>query len=117
MTTIKRGAVYVSAERGSYTNKPRPVVVIQNTNIQLDSVIVVPLTTFDSDGYPIRVEIAPTRENGLQKRSFAMCDKIAAVPRKNLGSQVGTLTVDQLTGITSVLGYLLGDERAVDKTD
>lgn len=81
---IERGAVYRLAERGPYTGKPRPVVVMQNPNVSMDSVIVVPLTTNDSYGAPIRIEIAPTSQNGLDRRSFAMCDKIQAIRRDSL---------------------------------
>ncbi len=57
---IERGRIYVMAERGDYTGKSRPVVVMQNPNVQLASVIVVPLASYDADGSPIRVEIEPT---------------------------------------------------------
>ncbi len=100
---IERGTIYAMGERGPYTGKPRPVVVIQNPNVQLDSVIVVPLTSFDADGYPLRVAIEPTSENGLQKRSFAMSDKITTVPRTNLGEPIGKLGADLLQEIHGVL--------------
>ena len=51
---IERGAIYRMAECGAYTGRPRPVVVMQNPNVGRDSVIVVPLTTGDAQGAPIR---------------------------------------------------------------
>lgn len=100
---IERGTIYAMAERGPYTGKPRPVVVIQNPNVQLDSVIVIPLTSFDADGYPLRIAIDPTPENGLQRQSFAMSDKITTMPRANLGEPIGQLSADLLREIHAVL--------------
>jgi len=81
---IERGSIYSMAERGAYTSKPRPVIVMQNPNVRLESVIVIPLTSRDAQGEPIRIAIDPTADNGLERRSFAMCDKIVAVRRESL---------------------------------
>lgn len=89
--------------------KPRPVIVLQNTDILLDSIIIIPLTTFDAEGFPIRIEIMPTTSNGLTTRSFAMCDKITAIPRKNLGEPIGSVSADVLREILSSLEHLLGE--------
>lgn len=106
---IKRGAIYTMAARGSYTSKPRPAVILQNPAFDLKSVIVVPLTTFDADAPGTRVAIEPAPANGLSVRSFAMCDKLAAVPVANLDKEIGALTREQLTSISAVIQFLLSD--------
>lgn len=106
---IKRDAIYTMAARGSYTSKPRPAVILQNPALNLKSVIVVPLTTFDADAPETRIAIEPSPTNGLSIRSFAMCDKIAAVPVSNLDKEIGVLTREQLTDIRTVIQFLLSD--------
>jgi mRNA interferase MazF len=106
---IKRGAIYTMAARGSYTSKPRPAVILQNQALDLKSIIIVPLTTFDADAPNTRITIEPAPTNGLSIRSFAMCDKIAAVPVSNLDKEIGVLTREQLTDISAVIQFLLSD--------
>ena len=112
---IERGRIYMMAERGDYTGKPRPVVVMQNPNVQLESVIVVPLTSYDADGSPIRVEIEPTLENGLQKRSFAMCDKITMIPKAKLGIPIGAMNIGKLSEIKQVIIDLVDEGEPLDE--
>jgi mRNA interferase MazF len=107
--TIEYGAIYTMAERGAYTGKPRPVVIVQNSKVELLSVLMVPLTTHDNQAPDLRIRIDPSVENGLQKTSFAMCDKIAAIAVANLGKQIGCATREQLRQIRSALDYLLSD--------
>lgn len=105
----RRGSVYTMAAKGAYTSKPRPVVIVQNSAIELASVIIVPLTSFDSDTPDMRIPISPAPENGLTAMSFAMCDKIASVPTGNLGKEIGRLTEAQMLLILESLQFLLSD--------
>jgi len=111
---IDRGQIYVMGVRGAYTGKPRPVVVMQNPNVQLDSVIVVPITSHDADGAPIRIAIEPTAQNGLNHRSFAMCDKITTVPKANLSTCIGVLDIPLLAEIQNTLMHLVDAGEPLD---
>ena len=112
---IERGAIYRMAERGAYTGKPRPVIVMQNPNVQLDSVIVIPLTSNDSHGAPIRIAIDPTAENGLDRRSFAMCDKVQAIRRDGLVEPpVGRLSEALLRQIQDTVYDLIDQGTPLD---
>jgi mRNA interferase MazF len=107
---IERGAIYRLREKGDYTGKARPVVVMQNPNVQLGSVIVVLMTSNDSQGEPIRIAVDPASENGLEKRSYVMCDKVAAICAENLVEPpIGTLPVETLKQIQDTI-YDLIDE-------
>jgi len=45
----------------------------------------------------------------LASQSFAMCDKISAIPVANLGRQIGSVTRDQLVQIGVAVHFLLSD--------
>lgn len=106
---IERGDIYVMTVKGPYTGKPRPVIVMQNSSISLDSVIVVPITTTNGHGFPIRIEIQPNEMNGLKAVSFAMCDKINSIPKTALNTKVGTLPANTLSQIQSVILDLIDE--------
>ncbi len=106
---IERGDIYVMAAKGPYTGKPRPVIVMQNSSIALDSVIVVPITTTDGHGFPIRIEIPPDDKNGLKSISFAMCEKINTIPRTALHIRIGRLPMDTLSQIQRVILDLIDE--------
>ncbi|MCL6706991.1 type II toxin-antitoxin system PemK/MazF family toxin [Pseudomonas sp. R2.Fl] len=97
------------AVRGPYAGKPRPVIVMQNSGINLDSVIVVPITTTDGHGFPIRIEIQPNQMNGLKSVSFAMCEKINSVPKAALHSRIGSLPADTLSQIQRTVFDLIDE--------
>lgn len=64
----------------NYASKARPVVVIQSDKHDVfDSVILCLFTTFESGDISTRVRIEPSAENGLQKVSYVMTDKIVTV--------------------------------------
>ncbi len=111
----ERGAIYRLAERGAYTGKPRPVVVMQNPNVRLDSVIVVPLTSHDARAEPIRIAIDPSPANGLDRRSYAMCDKIQAVRASSLAEPpIGRLPDATLRQIQEVVHDLINEGVSLD---
>ena len=107
--TSERGDIYVMAVKGPFTGKPRPVVVMQNDSIGLDSVIVVPITTTDEHGFPIRIEIQPNETNGLKSVSFAMSEKISSIPRSALQTRIGSLPADTLSQIQRVVFDLIDE--------
>ena len=69
-----------------YASKARPVVIVQSDEIVgFDSVVLCLMTTFESSGMPTRVRVESSAENGLERTSFVMTDKIASVSRGMLG--------------------------------
>ena len=104
---ISRGDLVVAAFPGDY-GKPRPALVIQgNAFNQLQSVTVLPLT---SDLFPaalIRIDVAPTRSNGLQRRSQIMVDKAATISRTKIGQHIGRLDTETMGAVGSALAQFL----------
>jgi mRNA interferase MazF len=80
VTKIKRGLVIdvdLNPTRGSETSKVRPCLVVTNDiyNEHLPVIQVVPITAWsDKKGRIVtNVELMPTTENGLSKKSVADC--------------------------------------------
>ena len=51
----------------------------------------------------LRVIIDPTPENGLDKRSQVMIDKVMTLPVDRLDNRIGRVTRDQLDAISASL--------------
>ncbi len=80
MNTLKRGMVIdvnLDPPRGSETGKIRPCVIVTNNtyNARLPIIQVVPLTAWSVKKVSIitNVEIVPSSNNGLSKKSVADC--------------------------------------------
>lgn len=78
---MKRGEIWTLQADG-YASKPRPVVIVQSDAVdRFDSVITCLLTSYDSSDIDTRVRLEPSPENGLNKVSYVMTDKIVTVDR------------------------------------
>ena len=105
---MKRGEIWTLQDR-RYASKARPVVVIQSDNHNsFDSVILCLFTSFESGDISTRVPVEPSAENGLQKKSFVMTDKIVTVDKKMLGKRVGALSDEDMSAISEQLKIILG---------
>lgn len=92
-----------------YASKARPVVIVQSDEISgFDSVVLCLMTTFVSSGIQTRVRVEPSAENGLERTSFVMTDKIASVSRGMLGKRIGVLERDRMDEVTEKLALVLG---------
>jgi mRNA interferase MazF len=105
---IKRGSIYTMAAKGAYTGKPRPAIIVQNENLEIDRVVVVLTTTKFKDTPLIRVTIEPSSDNGLRSVSYAMCEKISTVPKANLGELIGIVDEATIGRIEDALLTVLG---------
>ena len=104
---ISRGDLVVAAFPGDY-GKPRPALVIQgNAFNQMQSVTLLPLTSDLFSAALIRVDVAPTRSNDLQRRSQVMVDKAATISRTRIGQQIGRLDTETMGAIGSALARFL----------
>ncbi len=105
---MRRGEVWTLRDDG-YASKARPVIVIQNEDIaSFDSVILCLLTSFDSEHLKTRVRIEPSSANGLERRSYAMTDKIVTVEKEQLGFCIGHISSDDMEKISVELMRVLG---------
>ena len=109
---MKRGEVWTLQDK-NYASKARPVVIVQNDENSFESIILCLLTTFDSENIPTRVKISPTDENGLEKISYVMTEKIITVEKTMLGKRIGKLANNEMCCIAGNLAKLL----EIRKTD
>lgn len=92
-----------------YASKARPVVIVQSDEIRgFDSVVLCLMTTFESSDIPTRVRVEPSANNGLDRTSFVMTDKIASVSRNMLGKRIGMLASDRMDEVSKQLAIVLG---------
>jgi len=104
---MKRGELWTLKDR-SYAAKARPVVIVQaNLENDFDSVILCLFTTFESENISTRVKIDPTSENGLEKTSYVMTEKIITVEKTMLGRHIGNLASNEMHLIAGKLAKIL----------
>ena len=91
---MERGEIYICAQKGPYSGKPRAMVIVQTNRSMnaFDSVLVCPFTTYYLEDAPDRPRIVPTDLNGLQKDAYLMTDKITAMHRDNCRHKIGRLS-------------------------
>ena len=81
---MKKGDIVVISPTGEF-GKPRPAVVIQDTEInEIDSVIVCLMTSTIKNSV-LRVTIEPSANTGLQKVSQVMTDKLMTQKKAKIG--------------------------------
>lgn len=92
-----------------YASKARPVVIVRSDKISgFDSVVLCLMTTFESSNIPTRVRVEPSKDNGLERTSYVMTDKIASVSRSMLGKRIGVLERGRMDEVTEKLALVLG---------
>ena len=105
---MKRGEIWTLQDK-HYASKARPVVVIQSDkHDSFDSVILCLFTSYESGDISTRVRIEPSSENGLQKVSYVMTDKIVTVDKSMFGKRVGVLSDDDMLAVSEQLRAILG---------
>ena len=108
---MKRGELWTLRDR-NYASKARPVVIVQaDSENFFDSVILCLFTSFKSENISTRVKIEPSPENGLEKTSYVMTDKIITVEKSLLGKQLGNLTSEEMHHIAGKLAKILDIQK------
>ena len=106
---MKRGEVWTAAGGQAYAGKPRPVVILQDDRFDATSSITVcPLTSDPTSARLFRVRIEPGLANGLRKRSYAMTDKIATVPKTRVRDRLGRLDEADIVALNRAVFIFLG---------
>jgi len=106
---MKRGDIVLVVVPGDY-GKPRPAVVVQ-TDLVNDihaSVVVCPITSHIQDAELFRLSIKPSPDNGLQKISQIMVDKIVAVRRDKVRQVIGRIDEALIIRLNRSLAFWLG---------
>ena len=106
---MTRGEIYTAAERGPYTGKPPPLVILQDDRFDATaSITICPFTTNPVEAALIRLLIDPSEENNLDQPSQLMIDKVTTMPRSSLGERLGRLRDDELVALNRALIVFLG---------
>ncbi|EEF5708110.1 type II toxin-antitoxin system PemK/MazF family toxin [Salmonella enterica] len=108
---MKRGDLITVAIQGDF-GKPRPALVVQADSFDgLPTVSVLPVTGTLTSAPLLRVTVEPDEENGLNKISQVMIDKVITVKRDKAGQVFGRLDVNVMTEIERRLALFLGIAR------
>ncbi|WP_428340985.1 type II toxin-antitoxin system PemK/MazF family toxin [Mycobacterium sp.] len=106
---MRRGDIHIAAARGTYSDKPRPVVIIQDDRFDATaSVTVCPLTTKPVEAPLTRIVVEPTPTTGIEQPSQIVVDKITTVPRANVRDHLGRLADADLIRLDRALLVFLG---------
>lgn len=106
---MRRGDLYTAAARGAFSGKPRPVVIVQDGRFDATaSVTVCPLTTNPVEAPLTRITVEPSPENGLDRSSRLMIDKVTTVARTSLDERLGRLLDTDLVRLNRALIVFLG---------
>lgn len=96
---------YFDPETGTTVNKPRPGIVVTNTELigKVIDLQIVWLTTREKDPLPTRITI-----NSAKEPSTALCDKITSVDKRTATYYIGTCTEEELARIDEAISYSVG---------
>lgn len=104
--TFLRGEIWVVAEKGYLTGKPRPAVLIQAESLEdhasLQFCLVYGADDAQRDVF-FRIAVSPTEANGLEQDSTIAVDKIVTVQRKNVKTRCGVLEEDVMGLVNDAL--------------
>lgn len=106
---MRRGDVVTVVLSGDY-GKPRPALVVQSDlfNETHASVTVLPITSEIVDAPDFRLTMDPSPENGLQRVSQLMVDKLVSVRRQRVGAVIGRLDAGTLIRVNRAMAVWLG---------
>lgn len=105
MTSYQRGDICLCADRGGdYTSKPRPVVIVQNTDYieGMESITVCPITSVLSAA-SVRVRLKANAATGLKQISEVEADKITTIRVSRLNDKIGEVAEKELNKINYAL--------------
>jgi mRNA interferase MazF len=105
---VKRAEIWTVSGGPHYAGKPRPAVIVQDDHFDTDSVTICPFTTDPTDAPLFRVEIEPSRDNGLREASRLMADKMTTIPRSKLGERMGVLAGVDMIRLNRAIVVFLG---------
>lgn len=109
---MQRGDVVVIAQKGVFSGKPRPAVIIQaDALLAHHPSILVCIITSDpqpASGAYFRIAVTPTEANGLKTASTVVADQIIAVRRQNIGNVIGQLDEATIGRLNTALALFQG---------
>jgi mRNA interferase MazF len=105
---VRRGDIVAVALQGDQ-GKPRPALIVQSDLFSdLPAVTILPMTSMLIDATVFRVQIEPSPQNGLTKRSQVMVDKAQTPSRDKIGAVIGRLDDRSMLAVTRAIAVFLG---------
>jgi mRNA interferase MazF len=105
---VRRGDLVTVALQGDY-GKPHPALVIQADQFaDLESVVILPITSMLVDAPLLRSTVEPSPVNGLRKTSQIMLDKPITVKADKIGAAFGRLDDASMVSVNRSLALVLG---------
>jgi mRNA interferase MazF len=105
---VKRGDLVPVAISGDF-GKSRPALLIQSDQFDGTATVAVLLLSGRLVDAPlVRLDVEPSPENGLRKRSQIMVDKAMTVRRDKVGEPFGRLDDGIMVAVTRSLALFLG---------
>ncbi|MGD0434591.1 MAG: type II toxin-antitoxin system PemK/MazF family toxin [Acetobacteraceae bacterium] len=103
---VRRGAVVlIRLPR----DKARPAVVVRSDLLaELSCATVLPVTSELRTGVSLRIDVAPTQENGLRAASQVMVDWPQTVRFSDMGEAIGRLDATIMRVVTRQMAVVLG---------
>ncbi len=89
---MKHGEIWTVAAGKGYSDKPRPVVILQDNPFDAtDCITICAFTTDPTDAALFHLPIEPNETNGLRTLCRLIVDKITTVPKAKIGARIGHL--------------------------
>ena len=105
---MRRGEIWTAAGGLNYAGKPRPWVVVQADDFEIESsIILCGFTSEPGNHARLRPRIEPTAGNGLRETSRVMVDKITALPRNLIDKHIGELSPEDMERVDRALRLIL----------
>jgi mRNA interferase MazF len=107
---MRRGDIVIVPAPGDY-GKPRRAILIQGDVLNQadpDSMILALMTGTLRDASLLRLTIEPSPQNGLQKLSQIMVDKLQTVRREKIARIIGRLSDKELLELNRLLAMVVG---------
>ena len=110
MKLEKGDIIVIQNKNQTYTSKPRPAIVYQNSLFgkKVESVTIVPISSTLLDAEPFRITLLPNIKNGLIKPSQAMTDKLTTIHKSDIDKKIGIISNLQLQKIDDAIKIWLG---------
>jgi mRNA interferase MazF len=90
-------------------DKARPAVVVRSDLLsELSYATVLPITTELRAGFSLRIDVAPSPENGLRSASQVMVDWPQTVRFSEMGQAIGRIDMVTMQAITRQMAVALG---------
>jgi mRNA interferase MazF len=107
---VRRGDLVTVAAPGDY-GKPRPAVVVQTDALNgadPETVVVALVTSALREAPLLRLGLEPSPDNGLQKPSQVMVDKLFTVRSRKIGPVMGRLSDQEVVALNRQLAFVIG---------